>query len=260
VVWFVGQSLAVIAVAYVLGVATGWLVPRARKQATAAAPVVAAAAARDDRLERIEGIGPKFAGALRAAGIRTYEQLADAPDDAKRAALEAAGLSFAPSLVTWSAQARLLAEGDETAFAELTERLIAGRDVRVAAITESEAAAAPAEPLVTGVARISAARTSAARIPTPAPVAADDDAAQGADDAAAKGKGKKKNKSKNKNKVKSAAGTGDLTVPASDATPDASNPDAAAPDDLTPEPGDLTPAAAGDTPEKAGDKAVELAR
>lgn len=130
--WFVGQSVAVIVLAFVLGVVTGRLLPRAGRRDRSApreAPVAAAAPApRDDRLERIEGIGPRMAAALRATGIRSFEQLADATDDAKRAALTGAGLSFAPSLVTWSRQARLLADGDETGFTELTEQLTAGRE------------------------------------------------------------------------------------------------------------------------------------
>ncbi|MEH1165195.1 helix-hairpin-helix domain-containing protein [Micromonospora sp. CPCC 205539] len=83
---------------------------------------------RHDELERIEGIGPKMADALRAAGIHTFGQLAEADDDTRRAAIEKAGLTFAPSLVTWGRQAQLLADGDEEGFAELTELLVAGRD------------------------------------------------------------------------------------------------------------------------------------
>ncbi|WP_084598087.1 helix-hairpin-helix domain-containing protein [Micromonospora chokoriensis] len=81
-----------------------------------------------EELERIEGIGPKMANALRAAGIRTFRQLAEADDTTRRAAIERAGLSFAPSLVTWGRQAQLLADGDEEGFLELTELLVAGRD------------------------------------------------------------------------------------------------------------------------------------
>ncbi|WP_117209333.1 helix-hairpin-helix domain-containing protein [Allorhizocola rhizosphaerae] len=81
-----------------------------------------------DDLERIEGIGPAMSRALIAAGIKTYGQLADAGEDALRDAIQAKGLKFAPSLVTWSRQARLLADGDEEGFAELTRRLVAGRD------------------------------------------------------------------------------------------------------------------------------------
>lgn len=119
--WFVGQSLVFILLAFALGVIAGRLSRWPAKKAEPA-PVIA------DELERIEGIGPAMANALRAAGIRTFEQLATSDDDTKRNAVRAAGLSFAPSLSTWSRQARLLADGDEAAFAELTTRLIAGRD------------------------------------------------------------------------------------------------------------------------------------
>jgi predicted flap endonuclease-1-like 5' DNA nuclease len=90
---------------------------------------VAVAVEEPDDLERIEGIGPKMAGALNQAGIRTYAQLADADEPTLRAAIAAAKLSFAPSLTTWSRQARLLADGDEEGFADLVRRLVAGRDV-----------------------------------------------------------------------------------------------------------------------------------
>ncbi len=83
----------------------------------------------DDDLKRIEGIGPQMSAALRRAGIRTFRELADADVDTLRTAIEAAGLRFAPSLITWSRQARLLADGDEDGVADLTRRLVAGRDV-----------------------------------------------------------------------------------------------------------------------------------
>ncbi|MEO3745527.1 helix-hairpin-helix domain-containing protein [Plantactinospora sp. B5E13] len=100
----------------------------ARPVAAGVATMTEPAAVPDDDLERIEGIGPKMAAALRAAGIHTFGQLAETDDSTRRAAIEAAGLSFAPSLVTWGRQARLLADGDEDGFAELTLRLVAGRD------------------------------------------------------------------------------------------------------------------------------------
>lgn len=87
------------------------------------------AARADDDLERIEGIGPKMAGALRQAGLRSFRQLADADEAKLRKAIEDAGFSFAPSLTTWSRQARLLADRDEEGFADLVRRLVAGRDV-----------------------------------------------------------------------------------------------------------------------------------
>jgi predicted flap endonuclease-1-like 5' DNA nuclease len=80
-----------------------------------------------DDLKRIEGIGPKMANALNAAGITTFEGLAAADESTIRAAIAAAGLRFAPSLVTWARQARLLAAGDEEDFDRLTDDLVAGR-------------------------------------------------------------------------------------------------------------------------------------
>jgi predicted flap endonuclease-1-like 5' DNA nuclease len=196
--WFIGQSMVIIAAAFLLGILVGWLIwgrilrPKqadsvAQEQKPVAAPepvvveaavepepevqpepvvveaaaepepemqpdpevraepepvaeeepepavVVAQAAAPEievipDDLERIEGIGPKMAGALVKSGIRTYAQLATADQGALRQAIESDGLRFAPSLVTWSRQARLLADGDEAGFEDLTRRLVAGRD------------------------------------------------------------------------------------------------------------------------------------
>ncbi len=82
----------------------------------------------EDDLERIEGIGPRIASALRSAGVRSFRRLADADVPTLQAALEAAGLRFAPSLPTWSRQARFLADGDEVGFIKLTESLVSGRE------------------------------------------------------------------------------------------------------------------------------------
>lgn len=83
---------------------------------------------REDDLERIEGIGPRFASALKAAGIKSFGRLAGSSSDDLRSAIEAAGLSFAPSITTWAEQASLLAKGDEDGFKALTDRLVAGRN------------------------------------------------------------------------------------------------------------------------------------
>jgi predicted flap endonuclease-1-like 5' DNA nuclease len=83
----------------------------------------------DDNFQRIEGIGPKMNAALEDAGIRTYGQLAAADEQTLRDAIHAAGLKFAPSLLTWSAQAKLLLEDDEDGLIDLQRRLVAGRDV-----------------------------------------------------------------------------------------------------------------------------------
>jgi predicted flap endonuclease-1-like 5' DNA nuclease len=104
--------------------------PAAGASAEQAAVIdVAAAEAAHDDLERVEGIGPRIGAALRDAGIHSFRQLADAQAATLQGALEQAGLRFAPSLPTWSRQARLLADGDEAGFVALTESLVAGRDV-----------------------------------------------------------------------------------------------------------------------------------
>ncbi|TYB97055.1 hypothetical protein FXF53_20650 [Micromonospora sp. WP24] len=138
--WFINQSLLIILAAFLLGLLVGWLAWGSRRPAPPATDTTAATPLPTepvrigpDDLERIEGIGPKMAAALRAAGIHTFGQLAEVDDDTRRTAIEAAGLTFAPSLVTWGRQARLLADGDEAGFRELTERLVAGRDVETAA-------------------------------------------------------------------------------------------------------------------------------
>jgi predicted flap endonuclease-1-like 5' DNA nuclease len=81
-----------------------------------------------DNLQRIEGIGPKIDAALRSAGITTFVRLESATLDQLRDALASSGLTFAPSLVTWSRQAAFLVSGDEPGFAAYTERLVAGRE------------------------------------------------------------------------------------------------------------------------------------
>ncbi len=86
----------------------------------------------EDDLTRIEGIGPKMAGALNAAGIGTFRRLADSTEEARRAALAAADLRFAPSMGTWARQAKYLVDGDEGGFTAYTGRLTAGRDDREA--------------------------------------------------------------------------------------------------------------------------------
>ena len=80
-----------------------------------------------DDLERIEGIGPKFAAALQTAGITTFGQLSKSKPAKLEKILLEAGLRKPASLETWSEQAVLLAKGDEVGFATLTTDLTAGR-------------------------------------------------------------------------------------------------------------------------------------
>lgn len=81
-----------------------------------------------DDLKLIEGIGPKIAGTLQAAGIHTFAQLAQAEVDTLRRILEDADLQFADP-ATWPAQARLAAKGDWEELKKLQDSLKGGRKV-----------------------------------------------------------------------------------------------------------------------------------
>jgi F-type H+-transporting ATPase subunit gamma len=81
-----------------------------------------------DDLQVVEGIGPKMADALRAAGIDTFEKLAQASEEEIKAAIEAAGLRFAPSAPTWPKQAAFAARGDWDGLDKYQSELTAGRE------------------------------------------------------------------------------------------------------------------------------------
>lgn len=80
-----------------------------------------------DDLTVIEGIGPKMAAALRAAGIDTFGKLAEADEASLRAAIEAAKMSFAPSLPSWPEQAAYVLRGDMDGLKAFQKQLTAGR-------------------------------------------------------------------------------------------------------------------------------------
>ena len=103
--------------------------PAPEPEATAEAeptPMPEPEAAADD-LTKIEGIGPKMQAALKAAGITTFARLAQASEDELRAAIEAAGMRFAPSAKTWAEQAAFAARGDWDGLAAFQASLTAGR-------------------------------------------------------------------------------------------------------------------------------------
>lgn len=81
-----------------------------------------------DDLTVIEGIGPKMAGALVAAGIDTYAKLSESTEEQIHAAIEAAGLRFAPSIPTWAKQAKFAADGDLAGLKEYQDKLVGGRE------------------------------------------------------------------------------------------------------------------------------------
>lgn len=81
---------------------------------------------REDNLQRIEGIGPKFEAALVAAGMTSYEKLADA--DAKQLGdiIVEAGMRR-PVTETWAEQATLAALEDWDGLKEFQDQLVGGR-------------------------------------------------------------------------------------------------------------------------------------
>lgn len=95
-----------------------------KRPAAAAAP---SASVTPDNLEMIEGIGPKMAGALRAAGIDSFAKLAKTSEDDLRAAIKAGGMRLAPSVPTWAQQAGYAAKGDWDGLKAFQETLTGGR-------------------------------------------------------------------------------------------------------------------------------------
>jgi predicted flap endonuclease-1-like 5' DNA nuclease len=97
----------------------------------AAAPVVpiAATPVKPDDLTIIEGIGPKIASLLQAAGIATFSQLAGADLSRLVKILEDAGLKHLADPATWAEQAKLAAEGKWEELKVLTDSLKGGRRV-----------------------------------------------------------------------------------------------------------------------------------
>jgi predicted flap endonuclease-1-like 5' DNA nuclease len=94
--------------------------------ATAAASTVAAPIAKED-LTKIEGVGPKTAEALKAAGITNYAQLSAMTPDQIRAILSKAGLSGDPT--TWPKQAQMAAAGQWDALKAYQDTLEGGKSV-----------------------------------------------------------------------------------------------------------------------------------
>lgn len=82
----------------------------------------------EDKLSKIEGIGPKIDEILKAAGIKTFQALADADVDSLKAILADAGGRYKskdPS--TWPQQAALAAAGDKAGLKALQDELKGGR-------------------------------------------------------------------------------------------------------------------------------------
>ena len=79
-----------------------------------------------DDLTRIEGIGPKVAKTLAAAGVSTFEALASTSAEDIQKILTDAGLKMMDA-TTWPQQAELAAKGDWDALEKLQDSLSGGR-------------------------------------------------------------------------------------------------------------------------------------
>ena len=99
------------------------------QQPKPASVMFAGAKVKYDDLEIVEGIGPKIAQVLKAAGIDTWLALAETSTDKIREILDGAGSAFQmhdPS--TWPAQARLAGNGDLDGLKKLQDELNAGKE------------------------------------------------------------------------------------------------------------------------------------
>src|ERR671925_477739 len=79
-----------------------------------------------DILVKIEGIGPKVAKALNAAGISTFEGLANTSVEDIQKILSDADLKMMDA-TSWPAQAKLAAEGDWGGLQQMQDELSGGR-------------------------------------------------------------------------------------------------------------------------------------
>lgn len=115
---------------------------RKKKSDTEAAPATAAAPAaakakivkpqpqQPDNLKRIEGIGPKIAEVLKAAGIVSFTKLATMKPDEIKDVLNAAGDRFSfQDPATWPAQADLAAKGEWDKLKKWQDELKSGKVV-----------------------------------------------------------------------------------------------------------------------------------
>ncbi len=130
---------AVVAAVVVIWVISWWL-NRGQRSESSEAPASPEPAARSvsvpessaepDDLKVIEGIGPKIAGLLQEAGIRTFNDLASADVGRLQEILENAGPRYRlADPGTWPKQAALAAEGKWDELKELQESLKGGRVV-----------------------------------------------------------------------------------------------------------------------------------
>lgn len=98
-----------------------------QQKMAAAAPTTG----KKDDLKKIEGIGPKIEELLNAAGITTFQQLAEASEETLQKILDEAGPNFKlADPGTWKKQAALAAAGNWEELSALQESLKGGREVK----------------------------------------------------------------------------------------------------------------------------------
>jgi predicted flap endonuclease-1-like 5' DNA nuclease len=100
---------------------------KAKAEKAAKAPAKAKTSEKDD-LKKIEGIGPKIAELLNAAGIFTFAELAGAKIATLQGVLDAAGSRYKmhdPG--TWAKQAKLATDGNWEKLAAWQEELKGGK-------------------------------------------------------------------------------------------------------------------------------------
>jgi predicted flap endonuclease-1-like 5' DNA nuclease len=100
----------------------------APKKAETPKKAEAKAKSAEDDLTKIEGIGPKIAGLLKADGIETFEKLSKAKVTTIQAILDKAGNRYAVhNPATWAAQAKLAAKGDWAGLKKWQDKLNGGK-------------------------------------------------------------------------------------------------------------------------------------
>lgn len=98
------------------------------QQPKPATVMFAGAKVKYDNLEIVEGIGPKIAELLKAAGIDTWLALAESTAEKIREILDGGGSAFQMhDPATWPAQARLAENGDFDGLKKLQDELNAGK-------------------------------------------------------------------------------------------------------------------------------------
>ena len=98
-----------------------------------------------DDLVKIEGIGPRVAKVLKAAGIVTFAQLAESQADDIQKILTADGLRMM-NPEGWIEQAKLAAAGDWDAFEALKKKLVGGRAAKPVATSSPKGKKSTAKP------------------------------------------------------------------------------------------------------------------